>query len=693
MTHANPKDVDEFISDDTFSTNAPKPVDAGTAGKDVVNVDLVEAMMKSLNADQLDAVNETSQNVLLLAPAGTGKTRVMTARYLKLLSEGADPERVLSCTFTNAAARELIERLEPVVKIRAEDLWVGTTHSIGLRIIRYHAGALGLANVDTIIDTEQQREIILRLMREQQHPMANSPDEQNKAKRILEHIEKAKIHLHSPREMLAAKHAGDLDYAHGIGEEDIAIYDAYEVYKVAYDMIDYNDMLYLPTRLLEGDRSIRTTWQSKFDHIMVDEYQDLSSAQIRMLRNLVDTEKTSFFAAADDDQSIYGWRGSSLEGTMEFRRFWPGAKVSYLLNNYRTPKPIFDKASSLIRHNANRHPKDVRTRPDDTAFVKIIEQYDSKAEKEAVHLALMEGIKRFDVPLEKVAVLCRSNKICQEYASYLASQGLPVNLHESLNLGAQPIRALVSWMQLATAADNPLMFQRLATYPEPFFNESQIVDIEARVARQQRRNQEALAKARAEDADAKLERTGPIGYLKNMVEKGGAQKNGAAANLIAKVDEIRAYLENPPEAPFSRVADKLGIIARARQSERTEDHQISDFIRLADEMAGQIGLAKTLASLTSLDFNAGRKGINVATMHGAKGLEYEIVALPGWQDGDFPSYQRKDPKEIEEERRVAYVAITRARKMLIISWSGSGNRPARPSTFLHEAGLIEDTNP
>jgi DNA helicase-2/ATP-dependent DNA helicase PcrA len=233
------------------------------------------------------------------------------------------------------------------------------------------------------------------------------------------------------------------------------------------------------------------------------------------------------------------------------------------------------------------------------------------------------------------------------------------------------------------------MFQRLATYPEPFFNESQIIDIEARVARQQRRNKEDLIKAKTNDKDAKLKRIGPIAYLRKMIEKGVAQKNSDADRLISKVDEIREYLDTAPEAPFSRVADKLGIIAKARQSEKTEDHQISDFNRLADEMASQIGLSKTLASLTSLDFNAGRKGINVATMHGAKGLEYEIVALPGWQEGDFPSYQRKDAKDIEEERRVAYVAITRARKMLVISWSGSGNRPARPSMFVHEAGLIE----
>ena len=692
MTNANINAIDEFIDNDKFSEAAPMPTATSSAGRNIVNVKLVDSMMKSLNSDQLDAVNETSQNVLLLAPAGTGKTRVMTARYLRLLSNGTDPERVLSCTFTNAAARELIERLEPVVKVHPEDLWVGTTHSVGLRIIRYHASTLGLANVDTIIDTEQQREIILRLMREQQHPMANSPDEQNKAKRILENIEKAKIHLHSPREMMEAKHSGDLDYASGIGEEDISIYAAYESYKISYDMIDYNDMLYLPIKLLESDKTIQNLWKSKFDHVMVDEYQDLSSAQIRMLRNLVDSDRTSFFAAADDDQSIYGWRGSSLEGTMEFRRFWPGAKINYLLNNYRTPEPIFDKASSLIRHNTNRHSKGVRTRPDNTAFVKIIEQYDAKGEKESIHMALMEGIKRFDVPLEKVAVLCRSNKICQEYASYLASQGLPVNLHESINLGAQPIRALISWMQLATTADNPLMFQRLATYPEPFLNESQIIDIEARVARQQRRNKEELIKAKTNDKDAKLNRTGPIAYLRKMVENGVSQKNGDADRLIKKVDEIREYLDTAPEAPFSRVSDKLGIIAKARQSEKTEDHQISDFIRLADEMASQIGFSKTLASLTSLDFNTGRKGINVATMHGAKGLEYEIVALPGWQEGEFPNYQRKNPQEIEEERRVAYVAITRARKMLVISWSGSKNRPSRPSMFVHEAGLIKENS-
>ncbi len=636
----------------------------------------VEGMMADLSDEQRLAAMSPAHNVLLLAPAGTGKTRVMTTRYLHLAHEGSRLERLLMCTFTNSAASELLDRVTPAIYADAEDLWVGTTHSIGLRIIREHAGELGLFKVDTIIDQAQQEDIVSRLMHEFGHPMSETPNQKATIARILDFIEQAKDAVKSPEEAVDAVDAGIADWARGVSFEDAQIYTQYEAFKSAYDLVDYNDMLYMPTRLIENNPEIAKIWHAMFDHVLVDEYQDLSRAQLRLLKAITGQgdDAAAFYAAADDDQSIYGWRGSDVRATIEFEKEWPNAHILHIRDNYRTPRAIFSHASKLIRHNADRFNKSIRTASDPDAMVRVIQKHDETAEKAAVLENILEGCKRFNIPHERVAVLCRSNRMCHEFASFFASHDVPVNLHESIQLSAEPIRALVSWMQLATAADNPLMYEKIATYPHRYLPEAAWFDHSARLQRHHNKN-------------PKGPKFGPIALLLEMHEREKTTSGSAA--LAEKILEVRTFLESEPTAPFAALSEFLGIGQIVAASTKTEDHQLPAFLRLADEMVGQIGLKKTLSSLTQLDLNAGREGINIATMHSAKGLEFDLVALPGWEEGEFPSSQRRSPQDIAEERRLAYVAITRARKMLVVSYSGRDGRQRRPSRFLTEANIIE----
>lgn len=661
-----------FISDRSHEIKKGKePVEAST-----VKQDEVDRMVAQLSAEQKEAAHADGQHILLLAPAGTGKTRVMTTRFLLLASNGVPIQRILMCTFTNAAAQELVERIEPAIKIESESLWVGTTHSIGLRIIRENARELGLTNVDTIMDREQQEELVQRLMRERQHPMADSPNEKPTIKRILDFIEKAKNAMKTPEDAMDDIEKGNADWAPGISSDDGVIYQEYEIWKKSYDMIDYNDMLYLPTKLIEGNPVIAEKWREMFDHVMVDEYQDLSRMQIRLLKNIVGSggKAAKFYAAADDDQAIYGWRGSDVKATIDFHRHWTNPDVIHLRDNYRTPRAIFSHASNLIGFNTERHAKSIRTASDPDAMVKTIEAQSPAEEKSSVMETIVAGVQRFDVPYEQVAILCRSNRQCQEYATFLSSNGIEVNLHESIKLGSRPIRALISWMQLSTKADNPLMYENIAVYPERYLPQMALVDHSARLQKRRNRNKD--------------DKIGPVGLLLEMNANGKVTSGSKA--LAEKIVEVREFLEKNPANPFAAVSNLLGITEMAAASTDTEDHYLPSFLRLADDMAGEIGLSKTLASLTQLDLNAGKKGVNIATMHGAKGLEYEIVALPGWQEGEFPSSQRKTDQQVSEERRLAYVAITRAKKMLIVSWSGVGGRNKRPSRFLLEAKIIEN---
>lgn len=665
----------DFEEDVSFNETLATPTTNDSRPAASVNRQVAAQMLEDLSEEQRNAATSEVRNALLLAPAGTGKTRVMTTRYIHLASSGVPIERLLMCTFTNAAANELLERISPAIYADINSLWVGTTHGIGLKIIREHASELGLFNVDTIMDREQQEEVVARLMHTTQHPMAGTPNQKNTIERILGFIEEAKNAMKSPEEAVMAIDAGDVDWARGVSYEDARVYTEYERFKLSYDMIDYNDMLYLPTRLIENDEDIAATWRSMFQHVLVDEYQDLSRSQIRLLKNIVGSGEgaASFFAAADDDQSIYGWRGSDVRATIDFKRYWSEPEILQIRDNYRTPRAIFTHASQLIRHNTDRHSKNIRTAPDPDAMVRAIQKHDEAAEKQAVLETILEGCRRFEVPYERVGILCRSNRMCQEFASYLASKEVPVNLHESIRLGAEPIRALVNWMQLTTSSDNPLMYEQIAQYPEPYLPEAALFDHSAR-----------LQKRHAKTTDGT--KIGPIALLLEMHEKG--KTTGGSAQLAEKINDVRLFIEKGRSAPFAALASYLGISDKVAVSTRSEDHQLPAFLRLADEMVSQIGLQKTLASLTQLDLNAGKEGVNITTMHGAKGLEFDIVALPGWEEGEFPSSLRKDPNDICEERRLAYVALTRPKKMLVVSWSGRDGRPRRPSRFLTEAGII-----
>lgn len=673
--------TDGFAEDNAFAAKPDvvetvQPAPENTS----VDVDICAQMLAKLSPQQAAAALATDDTILLIAPAGTGKTMTLTARAANLYASGMSPGRVLTCTYTNAAAQELKSRLTPALFIPVEDLWIGTIHSIGLRILRAHAQDLGLTGADDIIDEDKGMQIIYRILGEIGHGSVGMPDEKAVAKRALRFIEDAKNRLITPAVAADLHETRSLDWASGIGGDEIKIYRLYAEFLKLYDMIDYNDMLFLTTSLLENNDEVGRIWRGKFDAIMVDEYQDLSTLQIRLLKNLVDKDRTKLFCAADDDQTIYQWRGSSLDSTVRFEHYWPNTRIMHLTDNYRTPREIFDTASRLIRHVADRHDKKIRTRSDDKALVRIIEAPDPATEKKLILDTMLDAMQSYESKPESVAVLCRTNKMCQEMATYLAAQGIRVNMHEGLPLNIQPVATLIAWMQLSTRADNPLMFERMVSYPEQLLDQAHIRQVEQRV---QKRNKAGEA------------HMGPVGYMCDMGDRGKlAPGTGTEhyVNLVRKVREMLGDAEKPLSSPFARIGETVGIKAAVAASERSEDHAYTRFVMLADEMVEQIGLKQTLSSLTSLDFNAGCEGVNITTMHGAKGLEFDIVFAPGWEDGEFPSRNRNNDGDVDEERRLAYVTITRARKMLVVSWSMNRKGQARASRFITEMDVFADAD-
>jgi len=679
------KNDDIFGDLDLNATAADAQKSAGARPKverNSVDVAACDALLADLSDEQREAALSDAQHALLIAPAGTGKTRTISARVAAKLRDGVPMDRILVSTYTNKAAQELIDRISPMLKTDVREAWVGTLHSIGLRILKADAIRKGQSTDRTIIDEVAQRQIIEQELENHNHPMADGVDTFTLVRKIMNFIKEAKNQMVTPDVAMTTYKRDGLRWATGIGEAEIAIYKAYTDYLQLYDMIDYSDMLYLPTLLLEHDDEFKDTWRGKFDEIIVDEYQDVAKAQIRFLNNLVGND-TGFFAAADDDQSIYGWRGSEIRNVTKFKNYWPDAAVLHLAYNYRTPRPIFRVAANLILKNADRYDKDVRTRPDEDAFVRAIECKDRADEKDRILENIRYAHEQLEIPYERMAILCRVNKGCGTIATQLGADGVPINLHEELPLHTQPVGALVAWMQAAVGMDNPLNFEKMVRYPQILFDDQMMNQIVQRVTGWNEKNRD--------------QKMGPVGFLRRYREMNKLKDGSAGADLLDTLAKIRGLIHDNPTTPFAEAGRLLGIPEMVSTSKDPDDHLYGRFISLVDAIANDASNDKSdpvevvrsiLGSLTSIDMNAGKTGVNVMTIHKAKGLEFDVVFSPAWEEGEFPSQRHGTVRDLEEERRLAYVAITRARRIMIVTWA-KGRRGRGPSQFLQEMGVLD----
>lgn len=656
---------------------------AANAQRTSINVAECRRLLGELSDNQREAAATRSKNVLLIAPAGTGKTRTIGGRVAQSLIDGISPEDIMVCTYTTAAAHELIDRLKPMMKVKISDLWIGTIHSIALRILRANAELLGISQNHSIIDTAQQKLVVRQKMIDLRHPASDGPDASMMVARILGFIHDAKNRMISPRDAIDAFEAGRLDWATGIGEAEIAVYSGYEAYTRMYDMIDFSDMLYLPTQLIENNAEIRRIWQQRFKMVIVDEYQDVASAQVRFIRNLVGPD-TAFFVAADDDQAIYSWRGSELRNVLEFSRYWKDPEIVTLRYNYRTPKSIFRVAGKLITNNPGRYDKKIETRDDAKAIVRAVACPDAVTERQRILENVKSCHEDMGIPLEDMAVIGRTNRVCNEIATFLSANGVEVNLQQPLPLHTAAVSSLIAWVQATQDIDNPLVFDRMVTFPERIFDERMINQITQKVTRG---NEETPRNKR-----------GPIAYLREMKKLGKIPEGSMADEFLQRIDKLRKVIDANPTNPFAEAATSLGILDIVRVSSNPDDQLFMPFVKLVDDLASEIAedrddksldLASVLASINSLDINEGRNGIHIMTMHGAKGLEFEAVFAPGWEEGEFPSRMRTDELSFEEERRLAYVTITRARRFLMVTWAGNRRGHVRPSTFLSEMGVLD----
>ncbi len=644
-----------------------------------------------LNPQQREAVETLEGPLLVLAGAGTGKTRVLTTRFAHiLLSRRAFPGQVLAVTFTNKAAREMRERVGHLLGRPAEGLWLGTFHALCARMLRRHAEYVGLTASFTILDTDDQIRLLKQVMEAHRLDTKRWP-----APGLMGVIQRWKDRGLSPERISAAE---DSEFGGGKARP---IYADYQTRLKQLNAADFGDLMLHMTDILRTRPDVLAQYHRTFRYILVDEYQDTNTVQYLWLRLLAQKQASpepnapesttpdpanreqhlsNICCVGDDDQSIYSWRGAEVENILRFEKDFPGARIVRLESNYRSTAPILAAASGLIAHNGGRLGKTLRPGRNDPDGepVLVAAVWDSDEEARFVG-ERMESLHRDSHPLSEMAILVRAGFQTRAFEERLITLGLPYRVIGGLRFYERAeIRDAMAYMRVLNQPSDDLAFERIVNVPRRGVGDAalQALHVEARGAgvpltlavfrllergtlKGRVREQLALLMACFGRGREALARDGHVRVVEALLDETGYTE-------MWKRDKS-------PEAPGR--LDNLKELVRA----------LADFESLG-------GFLEHVSLVMENEENAGADRVNLMTMHGAKGLEFDTVFLPGWEEGVFPSQRTLDEggnKGLEEERRLAYVGITRARKRAIISHAANRRVYANwqssiPSRFVEE---------
>ena len=609
-------------------------------------------ILAGLNDAQRDAVETLEGPVLILAGAGSGKTKTLTHRIANLIANGVQPYEILALTFTNKAAREMRERLAGLLEMENTFSfmpWMGTFHAICVKILRIEADSVGLSKNFVIYDTDDRLALIKRAMKE-----LHISDKNVKPKACEAAISKAKNDGEDPDEML--------EKAFYPNQKQIAeVYERYEDLRQKADAVDFDDLLVYVAKLFRTRTDIRAKWQRKFAHILIDEYQDTNHIQYQIVKLLVN-DKRNICCVGDDWQSIYSWRGADFTNILNFERDFPGAKVIKLEQNYRSTQNILDAAQKVITKNTQRSDKVLFTEAGKGAPVEIHGARDEQ--DEARYVAGI--IKKSARPLSDFAVLYRTNAQSQAFEKAFMEYRIPYKLVGGVRFyDRKEIKDIVAYLHLIVNPQDIVALERVINVPT--------------------RGIGAVSMQRILAGEINLLTTKTMhAYEKfnNVLEE--LRKKNAAG--VGPADIIEELLQKINYRGFINDGDKL------KAEERNEN---------LTALIGEAGAYSTLdefladaALMSSADENAGDHAVTLMTLHAAKGLEFPIVFLVGMEEGLLPHTRSMDEslEDVEEERRLAYVGMTRAMQELFLTYAQSrfaygGRNYNFPSRFLNDLGF------
>ena len=631
--------------------------------------------MNGLNPAQRDAVQTLSGPVLVLSGAGTGKTRVLTSRLAELVATGtAKPWNILAVTFTNKAAREMKSRVSAMVGPLAEQAWLGTFHALAARMLRRHADLVGLRPDFTILDVDDQIRLIKQLMEVENIDAKRWP-----ARLLGGVIQRWKDRGLTP-EKIGAAEAGDL--ANGQMRE---LYTAYQARLLALNAVDFGDLLLHMLTVLQSHPDVLAEYHARITHIMVDEYQDTNVAQYLWLRLLTGTER-NLCCVGDDDQSIYGWRGAEVGNILKFESDFPGAAIVRLEENYRSTGHILAAASGIIAHNESRLGKTLYTSADAGEKLRVNGYWDGADEARAVS-ADIEAMHADGHDLSQIAVLVRAGFQTREFEERFIAIGLPYRVVGARFYERAEIRDAIAYLRLIAQPADDLAFERIINTPKRGLGTASIQALHM----QARASDKPLLAAAID--------------LSQSDELRPAARN-ALGELCQNIMRWRDSVGSMHHTDLAKmVLDESGYAGMwmADKSPEAEGRleNLTELVNAMQDFDSLQGFLEHISLVMDGDRESETGEVTLMTLHAAKGLEFDTVFLPGWEEGIFPSQRTIDENGavgLEEERRLAYVGITRARRNVQLSFAGSRRihgqwQSSIPSRFVQELPpetVIED---
>ena len=635
----------------------------------------MDALLAGLNPAQREAVAFGGGPLLVLAGAGSGKTRVLTTRITRLIAEeGIAPDRILAVTFTNKAAGEMRERIARQLGSEPKGMWMGTFHAIGARIVRRAAHQLHRTPSFTIYDEDEQLAVIKRLMeRHRISPKQYAPrairGAISDAKNALVSVEEYSRLARDPFAQAVALVYGDLEMA----------------LRTA-NAVDFDDLLVLPVRLLESSDHELKKWQKRFDHILVDEYQDTNRAQYRFV-NLLAREHRNVVVVGDDDQSIYGWRGADIRNILDFTKDFSGAGVVRLEENYRSVPPILELANVVIKENTSRMGKTLRATRGGGEKVAAIRSLDERDEAEWVMQDILTRRAQKGALLRDVAILYRTNSQSRTLEDACRRHTIPYRLVGSVRFyDRREIRDLMAYLRLIANPSDDEAFRRAIGAPRRGVGDTTVEWLAER-ARTEALSLFAAASRADITADLRPAARTALGGFVRLIEKFRADLGDYAVDeLIQELVIESTYAEHlrgeGEEIARDRLENVRELISGAAETVADEGGEVG-----TSPLDAFLQRAALIADVDALK-SANADAITLMTMHNAKGLEFPIVYITGLEDGLFPLARAyDDPPLLEEERRLFYVGITRAQQSLLLTYAEERRRNgeltrSRPSSFL-----------
>ncbi len=625
------------------------------------------AYLDALNEEQRRAVETLDGPVLMLAGAGTGKTRALTARIAHLLVAGkAWPRQILAVTFTNKAAREMKDRVADLIGGVAEGMWLGTFHALAARMLRRHAEAVGLKSNFTILDADDQLRLLKQLMQAENLDTGRWPP-----KALMARIQRWKDRALTPEKVSKAE-AGD--FAAG---RAVDLYAEYQARLRTLNACDFGDLLLHMTTIFQAQPEILADWRRRFRYVLVDEYQDTNVAQYLWLR-LLAQEHRNICCVGDDDQSIYGWRGAEVGNILRFETDFPGARVIRLERNYRSTGHILGAASGLIAKNEDRLGKTLWTEAEmgDPVDLRLVWDGDEEARMVGDEI---EALQTKGTPLREVAVLVRAGFQTRAFEERFVTLGLPYRVVGGPRFYERAeIRDAIAYLRVVVQPDDDLAFERIVNVPKRGLGAATL--------------QAAHGLARTErlslfEASRKLAASDEL----------RPKARNSLRDVVQSFDRWRALEQGADHVELvETVLDESGYVDMWRNDKSPEApgrvESLKELVRAIGEFENLGGFLEHVSLVMENEADAGDDLISIMTLHAAKGLEFDIVFLPGWEDGMFPNQRAMDESGragLEEERRLAYVGLTRARRRAIVS--AAANRrvynqwvSALPSRFIDE---------